>query len=101
MERFKRVSRGFDLVYEEDVAANETIIVELPPVSPNKRGVDDIGWQTDGDITLYGTLASNPEDENTLWQEIKPGDAINNTVSAFKIVNGGSDCRVVIRTIMR
>lgn len=100
MDRFEKVAQGFDLVYEEDLEANEVVILPLPPVSPNKRCVNDIGWQTDGDVTLYGTLASNPEAENTIWQEISPDDEINKTVSAFKIVNGATPCRIVIRTIM-
>ena len=102
MDKFVRVreSNGFNFVYEKELAANETVILDMPAVSPNKRSVNDIGWQTDGDVTLYGTLSSDPESEKALWQEIKESDEVNKTVSAIKIVNGGSACNIVIRAIL-
>ena len=100
MENFERVTNAFNFVYEKELAANETVIVAMPPVSPNKRGVNDIGWQTDGDVTLYGTLSSEPESEKALWQEIKDSDEVNKTVSAIKIVNNGAACNIAIRAIM-
>ena len=100
MDSFKNVERGFNFVYEKELAANETVIVEMPPVTPNKRGVNDIGWQTDGDVTLYGTLSSNPESEKALWQKIKDSDEVNKTVAAIKIVNNGAACNIAIRAIM-
>lgn len=102
MDKFVRVreSNGFNFVYEKELAANETVILDMPAVSPNKRSVNDIGWQTDGDVTLYGTLSSDPESEKALWQEIKESDEVNKTVSAIKIVNGGSACSIVIRAIL-
>lgn len=100
MLEFKRTTNGFNYIFEKELAANETVILKMPDVSPHKRGVNDIGWQTDGDVTLYGTLSSDPESDNALWQEIKDGDEVNKTVSAFKIVNGSSACSIVIRAIM-
>ena len=100
MDSFKNVERGFNFVYEKELAANETVIVEMPPVTPNKRGVNDIGWQTDGDVTLYGTLSGQPESDTALWQEIKESDEVNKTVSAIKVVNSGAACKVAIRVIM-
>lgn len=100
MDRFRKATSGFNFIYEKELAADETIIVEMPVVSPNKRSVNDIGWQTDGEVTLYGTLSSDPESEKALWQEIKEGEEINKTVSAIKIVNGSSVCNVVIRAIL-
>lgn len=102
MDKFVRVreSNGFNFVYEKELEANETVILDMPAVSPNKRSVNDIGWQTDGDVTLYGTLSSDPESEKALWQEIKESDEVNKTVSAIKIVNGGSACSIVIRAIL-
>lgn len=100
MDKFKKVTNGFNFVYEKEFAANESVILAMPPVSPNKRGVNDIGWQTDGDVTVYGTLSSDPESEKALWQEIKDSDEVNKTVSAIKIVNGGSACSIVIRAIL-
>jgi hypothetical protein len=104
MEYFKRTSNAFAFVYERKVPAGETVVVKMPPVSPSKRGVNDIGWQTDGDgVTLYGTLAVNPEllQKDEFWQEIREHDEINKTVSAIKIVNEGTEpATVVIRAIL-
>lgn len=100
MEKFKKVTNGFNFIYERELAARETVILPLPTVSPNKRGINDIGWQTDGDVTLYGTLSEEPESDTALWQEIKENDEINKTASALKIVNGGAACHIAIRAIM-
>ena len=100
MEMFKNESNAFNFVYEKMLAENETVILKMPVVSPNKRGVNDIGWQADGDVTIYGTLSSKPESDTALWQEIKENDTVNKTVSAIKVVNGGSACNVAIRVIM-
>jgi len=101
MDDFKRVTNAFNFVYEKELAANETVILKMPTVSPNKRGVNDIGWQTDGDnVKLYGTVSSDPESDMALWQEIKESDEVNKTVSAIKVVNSGAACKVAIRVIM-
>lgn len=100
MDKFKNDSRGFNFVYEKELAADETVIIDMPPVTPNKRGVNEIGWQTDGDVTIYGTLSSKPESDTALWQEIKENDTVNKTVSAIKVVNGGAACNIAIRVIM-
>lgn len=99
MDNFRKVTSGFNFIYEKELSANETVIVEMPAVSPNKKCINDIGWQTDGDITLYGTISSEPESNNAIWLEIKEGDEVNRTISAFKIVNGDSVCNVAIRVI--
>lgn len=99
MYSFKSVANGFNYVFEKKLAAGETAIVKMPPISPNKRGFNDIGWQTDGNITLYGTLSSQPE-KTELWQEIKPFDEVNKTVSALKVTNLGEECTVIIRALM-
>lgn len=100
MDRFGKETNAFNFVYEKSLAANETVVVKMPVVSANKRSVNEIGWQTDGEVTLYGTLSSKPESENALWQEFKENDAINKTVSAIKAVNSGATCNIVIRVIM-
>lgn len=100
MDEFKRTTNGFNYIYEKNLAAGETVIVKMPAVSSNKRGINDIGWQADGDLTLYGTLSSNPQSENALWQEIRDNDEVNKTVSAVKIVNGSTPCNIVIRAIL-
>lgn len=100
MRKFKKVTNGFNFVFEAEIDAKETAILKMPAVSANKRGINDIGWQTDGDVTLYGTLSEKANKENVLWQEIGEKEDINKTVSALKIVNNGGACRVVIRAIL-
>lgn len=101
MFNFERTGNAFNFVFERELEANSEIIVEMPIVSPNKRGINDIGWQTDGDnVKLFGTLSGKPESENALWQEIKENEDVNKTVSAIKIVNGGDACRIAIRAIL-
>lgn len=101
MDKFRKVTNGFNYVYEKTLKKGETVVLAMPPVSSNKRGINDIGWQADGSITLYGTLSGEPESENTLWQEILTDDEINKTVAALKIVNtGSSECNVIIRAIL-
>lgn len=90
---------GFNFVFEKDLEANETVIVKMPAVSANKRGINDIGWLSDGDITLYGTLARNPKSEKALWQEIRVNDEVNKVTNAIKIVNNGGACRIEMRAI--
>lgn len=91
---------GFNFVFEKDLKANETIIVKMPAISANKRGINDIGWLSDGDVTLYGTLAKNPKSEKALWQEIRVNDEVNKVTSALKIVNNGDACRIEMRAIL-
>lgn len=98
--RVENPGYGFNYVLDTEIKAGETILAKIPRLSPNKRGVNDIGWMTDGDVHLYGTLCRDPEREDTLWQEIEPFDEINKTISAIKIENKAEDCRVVIRIIL-
>lgn len=91
---------AFNFVFERDLKANETVIVKMPVVSSNKRGINDIGWLSDGDVTLYGTLARNPKSEKALWQEIRENDEVNKVTSALKIVNNGDACRIEMRAIL-
>lgn len=91
---------GFNFVFEKDLAANETVIVKMPAISANKRGINDIGWLSDGDVTLYGTLAKNPKSDKALWQEIRVNDEVNKVTSAIKIVNNGGACRIEMRAIL-
>ena len=100
MDKFRKVTNGFNFVYERELAPKETTIVAMPVVSSNKRGINDVGWQTDGDITLYGTLSSFPESDKALWQELMDNHEVNKTVSALKIVNNGDRCNIVIRAIL-
>lgn len=96
---FERTTNAFNYVFEKDLKANETIIVKMPVVSANKRGINDIGWISDGDITLYGTIAKNPRNGNALCQEIRVNDEINKVTSALIVVNNGEACRIEMRAI--
>ena len=99
MQEFKRTTNGFNFLYEGEIEANATLILKIPDVSPNKKSINDIGWQSDGDIKLFGTLSSEPESENALWQEVKDGEEVNKTVYALKVVNMGDTCKIAIRVI--
>lgn len=99
LEFDKSGTTGFNFVFERDLAANETVIVKMPAVSANKRGINDIGWLSDGNVKLYGTLAKNPKSEKALWQEIRDNDEVNKVTAAIKIVNNGGACRIEMRAI--
>ena len=108
---FERTTNAFNFVFEKDLAANETVIVKMPVVSANKRGVNDIGWLTDCDVAvdadgnetpklkMYGMLNKNPKNPNALCQEIRVNDEVNKVTSALVIVNNGGACRIEIRAL--
>lgn len=97
---FERTTNAFNYVFDYDLKPNETIIVKMPVVSSNKRGVNDIGWQADGDVKLYGTICFDPKKTTTLWDKIENNSDINKTVNAIKIVNGMHPTRIVMRAIL-
>lgn len=107
MEEFERVVRQtipildntLSYIYENELEANAQVILKMPDTSPNAGTINDIGWSASEDITIYSTLASDPEDESAIWQEIEEGKEINKTVSALKLVNGATACNVVVRVI--
>lgn len=108
---FDRTTNAFNYVFAKDLKENETIIVKMPVVSANKRGINDIGWLSDCDVeldaegnevpllTMYGMIAKNPRDPNALCQEIRVNDEINKVTSALVIKNKGNACRIEIRAI--
>ena len=96
---FERITNAFNFVFEKDLEAGETVIVKMPAVSANKRGVNDIGWLSDGDVTLYGMLAKNAKNPNALCQKINENDEVNKVTSALVIVNNGGACRIEMRAI--
>lgn len=100
MLEFQRTTNGFNYVFEKKLVKGESVIAKMPTISPNKRGINDIGWQSDGEVTLYGTLSREPESSDALWQKIEPFDEVNKTVSALKIVNTGEECTVIIRALL-
>lgn len=96
---FERTTNAFNFVFERNLTAGEEVIVKMPVVSANKRGINDIGWLCNGNVTLYGTLAKNPKNPDALWQEIRDFDEVNKVTSALKIKNNGDACRIEIRAI--
>ncbi len=99
MQEMTRTTDGYNFIYEAELRANEEVIVKIPDVSPNKKSICDIGWQTDGDVSLYGTLSQDPDDEFAIWQEIGSGEEINKTVSALLAVCGEEPAKLLIRVI--
>ena len=100
MQEMKRTTDGFSYIFEKTLDSNEEVIIKIPDVSPNKKSISDIGWQTsDESVTLYGTLSDDPEGDSAIWQEIGGGEEINRTVSALKAVCGNYDAHIVIRVI--
>ncbi len=97
---FQRTTNGFDYYFERSLEPNEEILLKMPAVSPNKRGVNDIGWQTDGDAVFYATLSYKPESESAIWTKIEDYDEINKTISYIKIVNGNNKCRVAVKALL-
>ena len=96
---FERTSNAFCFVFEKDLEAHETIYIKMPVVSANKRGINDIGWLSNGDVTLSGTLSRKPESDKALWQIIRENDEINKTVAFLRVVNNGDACRIEMRAI--
>ena len=96
---FERTTNAFNYVFEKDIKDFETVIVKMPVVSANKRGINDIGWVSNGDVTLYGTLSKDANSDKALWQEIGENQEINKVTSAIKIKNNGDACRIIIRAI--
>ena len=98
MEKFERMTTGVDYVYEETVGAGEIIYLKMPVVSANKRGVNDIGWQCDGDdVALYATMSRKPH-KTELWSEVKENYVVNKTVSALKFENKDTKpCNLCVR----
>lgn len=75
---------GFNFYFEKELEPG-IYILKMPRVSPNKRGVNDVGFMCEEGVKLYGTLAKDYNGKNVLWQEIHPFDEINKTVSYIRI----------------
>ena len=101
MLNLSRKNTAYDYSADIELEAGATEYIEIPKVSANKKGVNDIGWQSDDNIVLYGTLSSNYTSEDTLWDEIKDGEALNLTVRYLKAVNTGTTSQhLYIRVIL-
>jgi hypothetical protein len=96
----KTDNTGFNYGVSGEINAGEEIVIRLPVVTANKRGVNDIGWQIEGDAILYATLSDHPADSGTMWMEIRPDEGINKTAAAVKIVAGAETSKVYLRVIL-
>lgn len=101
MDEFIRYQNAFNYMYDKTIKPGEEILLPIPPVGPNKRSVNDIGWQTDSnDIYIYGTVAKEYGKTN-MWSELADSTPINKTVTALKIINRGkTNAEVCIRIIL-
>lgn len=101
MLNLSRRNTAYDYTADIELEAGATEYIEIPRVSINKKGVIDIGWQSDDDIVLYGTLSANYSSDDTLWDEIKDGEEVNRTVRYLKAVNTGETSQhLYIRVIL-
>lgn len=87
MLKLERKNTAYDYSVCIELEAGATEYIEIPKVSINKKGVIDIGWQSEDGITLYGTLSENYNAEDTLWDEIIDGEELNRTIRCIKAVN--------------
>lgn len=87
MLKLERKNTAFDYSAYITLEAGATEYIEIPKVSINKKGVIDIGWQSEDGITLYGTLSENYNAEDTLWDEMSDGEEVNRTIRCIKAVN--------------
>lgn len=100
---FKKTTTGFCYVFDKYLNTDDEIIVKMPAVSANKRGVNDIGWISSaepGKLTIWGTFAEDPKSDDALWMVIRENDEINKTTAALKIKNSGQRCKIEIRAIL-
>ena len=92
---------GFSFYCDELIPRGETRYLKTPVISPNKRGVNDVGFAYETGITLYATLSEDPTKDSAIWAEINPFTEINKTVSCIKIVNNSdTPKRINIRAIL-
>ena len=87
MINLERKNTAYDFSVDIKLEAGATEYIEIPRVSINKKGVIDIGWQSDDGVMLYGTLSEKYASEDTIWNEIHDGEEVNRTVRYLKAVN--------------
>lgn len=99
VESFKKDNNtGFEFYFEKNLKPNEVVYLKMPPISSNKRSINDIGWQCENETSIYATLAhaiTNTDD--TLWSKIENEQDINKTVQFLKIIAGTEGGKVYIR----
>ena len=91
---------GFNYHWKGEVKTGDTVILRFPPVTANKRGVNDIGWQIDGGARLFATASPNPAADDALWQEIHDYEDINKCASGVKIIGAGGVSKCLVRIIL-
>ena len=87
MIKLERKNTAYDYSANIELKAGATEFIEIPRVSINKKGVIDIGWQSDDGITLYGTLSEDYTSPDTIWDEMNDGEEVNRTIRYIKAVN--------------
>ena len=102
IEYFRNTTHhAFGYTYERELAAKEEVILKMPPITPNKRGINDIGFAYEGDVVLSGTLSAEPLSDDAVWQIIQPFDEITKPVSYIKNTNqGDTAAKINIRAIL-
>ena len=94
---------GFSYEFNKELEAGEEVIVKMPVPTANRRGVNDIGWQSESEnVEIYGTLYSDVGNvPDWAWERIGEDEDINKTVRAINVINTGvAPCRVIIRAIL-
>ena len=93
-------TNAFNFFYDRILKPNEEVIVVLPRINPNARGVNDIGFTRDAPVKMFATIDHIFISPETQWQEII-SNRVNKTVRALKVRNEGSEatrflCRVIL-----
>lgn len=104
IEEFKKADgTGFRYFFEKDLKQNENVYIKMPTVTSNKRGVNDIGWQSESTVNIKATLChflKEGEEDTALWTDIDNNVDINKTVTYLKIVAGSTGGKVYINAIL-
>ena len=99
MLEMKRTGEAHSWYLEKPLFANETVIIEMPKLTSNKRSIRSIGYIGDSTITLYATISADP-DNTTQWTQVTLGDDISLSATAVKVVNGASATTFSIRATL-
>jgi len=99
MLKMLRIAPAYSYYLEKPLNANETVIIGIPEVSPNKRSVRSIGYSGDDTIALYATISADP-DNTAQWAQVPLGNDINLSTTAIKVVNGVNATTFSIRVIL-
>ncbi len=99
--QFRKDGNGFAYFCDGVIEPGQLMLLDMPPRTSNRRGVNDIGFCYEDGVTLYATLAQKPDDENAVWQQIIPHEDVNKTVNWIVAVNSADEPkRVNINVIM-